>query len=269
MKEIHVQLGHSSKNPEEHCFDGDSSYITGSVKDKIVRLLGIDALEVRGLNLYYLEKSGFLNRLDYNLRKHLEPKLTRESIGIHKNLGFEAKDFFESILKEDLILSFEREAFDRYERLLVYLSVVDQDTYNLKLVQTGYALPYFIYPNAVSPTEEGEFTYDTIEKFQDAAVKAKRTNLGIWEYINRILLPMELRFLTRREPPVKYCADLERNLLYSPQYYFKVPIENRLFFYPKDVLVAVQKKFRPTSDCDGWLHEVWRVLREKEKRKEK
>ena len=166
------------------------------------------------------------------------------------------------------MLSFEREVFDRYERPLVYLAAKDQNTYNLRLVQAGHAIPYFIYPNAVSPTEEEEFTYDTLEKFQDAAVKAKRNNLGIWEYINRILIPMELRFLMRRELPVKYCADLKRNLLYSPQYYFKVPIENRLFFYPKDVLTALQKKFRPTPDCDGWLHRVLKALREKEEKKE-
>jgi len=267
MKEICVQLGCSSLNPEQHCFDGDSSYVTGSVENTLVRLVGIDACEVRGLNLYYLEKSGFLYRVDYNLRKYLKPRLTRESIGIHKNLGFEARDFFESILEEDLVISFEKEVFDRYERPIVYLAAKDQDTYNIKLVQAGFAIPYFIYPNAVSPTEDGEFTYDTIKKFQNATVKAKRSNLGIWEYIDRILLPMELRFLTRRELPVKYCADLERNLLYSPQYYFKVPIENRLFFYPKDVLTALQKKFRPMPDCDGWLHKVWNALREKEREK--
>jgi len=263
---FHVLLGHSGENPENHCFDGDSSYVTGSVENTLVRLLGIDAFEVRELNLYYLRKSGFLSRLDYNLIKYLEPKLTKESIGIHKNLGFEARDFFESILEEDLVLSFEREVFDRYERSLVYLSAKDQDTYNLRLVQAGYAIPYFIYPNAVSPTEEGEFTYITIEKMRGAAVKARETNLGIWKFMDRTLLPVELRFLTRRELPVKYCADLERNLLYSPQYYFKVPIENRLFFYPKDVLTALQKKFKPTSDCDGWLHKVWNALKEKERR---
>jgi len=266
MKEIHVQLGHSSLDPDKHCFDGDSSYVTGFFENALVRLLGVDAFEVRGLNLYYLRKSGFLNRLDGELRKYLRPKLTNESIGIHKNLGFEARDFLESILEEDLVVSFEREVFDRYERPLVYLTAEDQDTYNLKLVQAGYAIPYFIYPNAVSSTEEGEFTYDTLEKMRDATVEAKRNNLGIWNYINHTLLPMELRFLTRRELPAKYCADLERNLLYSPQYYFKVPIENRLFFYPKDVLAALQKKFKPTPDCNGWLHKVWNALKEKEER---
>ena len=71
---------------------------------------------------------------------------------------------------------------------------------------------------------------------------------------------MELRFLTRRELPLKYCVDLKNHLLYSPQYYFKVYIENRLFFYPKDVLAAILKGFRPTSDCEEWLHKAWRIL---------
>jgi hypothetical protein len=62
---------------------------------------------------------------------------------------------------------------------------------------------------------------------RDAAVKAHESQAGIWAYIESILLPMELRFLTRREKPSKYCADLENNLLYSPQYYFKVQIENQ------------------------------------------
>jgi hypothetical protein len=75
---------------------------------------------------------------------------------------------------------------------------------------------------------------------------------------------MELRFLTQRELPSKYCADLQYNLLYPPQQYFKVSIENRLFFYPVDVCIAVQRGFKPTQDCDAWLQRVWRVLQGKE-----
>jgi len=37
MKEICVQLGCSSLDPEKHCFDGDSSYVTGSVENVLVR----------------------------------------------------------------------------------------------------------------------------------------------------------------------------------------------------------------------------------------
>jgi hypothetical protein len=156
-------------------------------------------------------------------------------------------------------MSFEKEVFDRYGRALVYLSGKDQVTYNLQLVKEGHAIPYFIYPNAVSPNEYGRFQYHNIRKFREALWQAQKKKKNIWKYSNTII-PMELRLLTRRSPPGKYCADLENDLLYSPQYYFKVAIEDRLFFYPKDVLIAIDKEFRLTPDCGKWLHEVWRVL---------
>jgi endonuclease YncB( thermonuclease family) len=258
---IQVTLGHSKKNPDNHCSDGDSLYITGSVENELVRLLGIDAPEIRGLNLYYLKRSGFLDTIDDQLQDYLQPKLTKESIKTHKNLGFEAKDYLESILEEDLLLSFGEEAFDRYERLLVYLSAEKGKSYNLLLLQAGYALPYPIYPNAVTPSEDGEWNYERIQEIQKATVRAKKHNLGIWAHID-ILLPMELRFLTRREKPAKYCVDLETNTLYPPEHYFKVPVENRLFFYPRDVVLAVQHGFKPTPHVDQWLLKVWNALQD-------
>ena len=258
MKEITVKRGHAG-NAKAHCFDGDSSYISGSYENVLVRLLGIDAYEVRGMSLYYLKKSGFLERIDLELKKYLEKKLSNRSIRIHKELGYKAREYLESILEEDLAMSFDKEVFDRYGRALVYLSGKDQETYNLKLVKEGYAIPYFIYPNAVSHNEYGRFQYYTIKKFREVLWNAQEKRKNIWKHTDTII-PMELRFLTRRIPPGKYCADLENDLLYSPQHYFKVPIENRLFFYPRDVLIAVDKEFRPTPGCGKWLHEVWRVL---------
>jgi hypothetical protein len=70
------------------------------------------------------------------------------------------------------------------------------------------------------------------------------------------VIPTKLRFLTSRTLPEKYCAGLENDLLCSPQFNFKVAIEDRLFFYIGDVLMAVDKEFRPTPDCGRWLHEV-------------
>jgi endonuclease YncB( thermonuclease family) len=273
MKGIKVVRGHSDRDPDSHCSDGDSLYITSSVENELVRLLGIDAPEIRGMNLYYLKRSGFLDTLDDHLQKYLQPKLTKESIGIHKNLGFQAKDYLESILEEDLLLSFGEEVFDRYERLLVYLSAAKGKSYNVLLIQAGYALPYLIYPNAVTPSEDGEWNYKKIEEIQKVTIRAKKNSLGVWAHID-ILLPMELRFLTRREKPAKYCADLETNILYPPEHYFKVPIENRLFFYPRDVVLAVLHGFKPTLDASQWLLKVWSALQgpreqEDELRKEK
>ena len=56
----------------------------------------------------------------------------------------------------------------------------------------------------------------SIKKQDQAAV----LSVGIWEYVDDVLLFMELRFLTRRELPAKYCANLENNYLYAPHQYF-------------------------------------------------
>jgi endonuclease YncB( thermonuclease family) len=256
---IDVKVGCSEKD-EKHCSDGDSVYVTGSAVNKLVRLAGIDACEVRGLSLYYLKKSGFLTRLKKELQEWLNPRLTKESIKLSKQLGFKAKEYLQGILEDELVLSLGPQVFDRYERPLGYLGVEDQDSYNYKMIETGLAIPYFIYPNAVSYTEKGEFNYDKLENFRDAAVKAREDKLGLWGYIDSILLPMELRYLTRREFPAKFCADFEVNILYSPQFYFKVPIENRIFFYWRDVVSAVLHGFRPARDCPGWVHKAWKVL---------
>ena len=159
--EIDVVRGHS-KGPECHCFDGDSVYVTSGA-NVLVRLTGIDAPEVRGMSLYYLKKSGFLNRLNYQLRKWLNPRLTQESIRIHKQLGFKARKYLENILEEELVVTLGQHVFDRYERPLVYLAGNNQDSYNYKMVETWLAIPYFIYPNAVSLTEK-EIDYTMIEK---------------------------------------------------------------------------------------------------------
>jgi hypothetical protein len=211
------------------------------------------------MSLHYLRKSGFLERIDQELKRYLEKKLTTRSIQIHKELGLKAREYLENILEKELVISFEKEVFDKYGRALVYLSSGDQENYNLQLVKEGYAIPYFIYPNAISPNEYGRFQYYNIKKFREAMWEAQENKKNIWKNPDT-LIPMELRFLTSRNLPIKYCADLENDLLYSPQYYFKVAIENRLFFYTGDLLIAIDKEFRPTPDCGKWLHEVWRIL---------
>jgi endonuclease YncB( thermonuclease family) len=104
-----------------HCSDGGSVYITGSVHNELVRLLGIDVPEIRGLDLDKLEESKFLYVLDDNLLEYLTSKLARKSIEIHKKLGFKAHEYLEKILDENLTVTFGREVFDRYGRPLVYL----------------------------------------------------------------------------------------------------------------------------------------------------
>ncbi|MBU7017160.1 MAG: thermonuclease family protein [Theionarchaea archaeon] len=258
---MYVVLGCSPRNPEKHCSDGDSCYASGEFENVLFRLMGIDAFEVSKINIESLWNSKFLYRLTKSLRNYLKPKLTEESARNHKKLGIQATEYLESILEEELKVSFRDQVLDQYGRPLIYLFNRDtEQSYNFRLIQSGWAIPYFIYPNAVSPTEEGEWEYDMIRLMQDATIEARENNLGIWEYIHDILIPMELRFLTRRELPSKYCADLQNNLLYPPQQYYKVSIEDRLFFYARDVFAALQEGFKPTNNCDAYLHRICRVL---------
>lgn len=131
MEAINVPLSNLPGN-QRHCYDGDSTYLSGSLENTLARLSDVDAFEVRGMNISYLRKSKFLYRLNFELKQFLEPKLTEQSIRIHKDLRFKARDCLESVLEEELVLFFGKETFDRYGRPLVYLSVRDQDTYNLK-----------------------------------------------------------------------------------------------------------------------------------------
>lgn len=48
----------------------------------------------------------------------------KESV-YYKKLGFEAREYLNNILEEELVMSFEKEVFDRYGRALVYLSSRD------------------------------------------------------------------------------------------------------------------------------------------------
>ena len=54
------------------------------------------------------------------------------------------------------MIGIRKEVFDRHGRALVYLSD-GHEMYNLSLVKAGHAIPYFIYPNAVQPTEDGDW----------------------------------------------------------------------------------------------------------------
>ena len=109
-----MRVGRAPGN-DSTCFDGDSPYVSGSFENTLVRLLGIDAYEVRGMSLYYLRKSGFLERIDQELKRYLEKKLNTKSIQIHKELGLKGREYLESILEEDLVMSFEKEIFEIWE----------------------------------------------------------------------------------------------------------------------------------------------------------
>jgi endonuclease YncB( thermonuclease family) len=208
------------------------------------------------------------------LAEALLPKLrASQPVTRHKAMGERAKKAFERLLEErltrpdgsrrTLFLRTADQPFDKNGRLLAYvapnyskaelekLSRRERATFNLLLVEEGWAVPFVLYPSI--PGERD------LPLLHAAARRAIAARLGIWSDPT-LLLPYELRALERllqlkvrldkgeKVPPAelwswtsRYCADMTTRLLYRPQRYFEVAPEDRLFIWPEDVRDAVGK----------------------------
>jgi len=179
--------------------------------------------------------------------------LTKEVAGDQRELGKTDEEFL-------FFLAFGYEVVDRYGRLLCYLHP-DQpedagwkDSYNDRLLQAGVVVPYFIWPN-IDPF----FPADTIDgvvpppgrapelarksrklrQARDWTREARSDARGVYARGEPLaIMPFELRFLSRREPPDRWVIDLsaESDRLIAPQRYHAVPNpEDRLLVPPEFV----------------------------------
>ena len=125
----------------------------------------------------------------------------------------------------------------------------ERATFNLNLIESGWAAPFILYPNI-----PGELD---LPLFLRAATKAKDSGIGQYEdplslpgYEYRmceklysitkkkvggesIPYPEQLRWRSR------YCADMRDRRLYGPENYFQIPEPYRLWIWPDDVQKAI------------------------------
>jgi endonuclease YncB( thermonuclease family) len=166
-------------------------------------------------------------------------------------------------------LAFAYEVFDRFGRFLAFLNRNQPDphvpgprpdSYNLRQLKAGHALPYFIWPN-VNPFREADSiasavlapgTANTVaevgdlRRARDAAKAARATGLGVFDAADPLRVePFEIRFLGRGEVPSRSVIDLGRNddVILSPQSYFRLAPEDRLF---------IPAEFVPLFVATGW-----------------
>lgn len=200
--------------------------------------------------------------------KHAEASLT-ELIKADVVASGKSHDEFQ------FFLSFGYEFLDQYGRMLCYLnaersifpspSMAHKLSYNERLLATGAALPYFIFPN-LQPFMAGRpFDADAIKpagfwsavlgaaKLQAAraaVASARSAQVGVFEAADPlIVLPYELRFIARLNSsgPDRFVIDLGQpgsNTLLPPQRYFEIDhVEDRLF---------VAREFVPLFMLNGW-----------------
>jgi len=154
--------------------------------------------------------------------------------------------------------------FDDHGRLLAYLAPSysprelaeltrkQRATFNLDLIESGWAAPFVIYPSI-----PGELD---LPLFLEAAVGAIGAGVGIWADEPETLLAYEYRSVERLHAvterivegkPVearerfawreRYCADMRDRRLHGPEDYVAVPPPYRLWLWPRDVAEAVSR----------------------------
>jgi hypothetical protein len=206
--------------------------------------------------------------LDPGLKRHLKKRLASKPCTRQINAGQAAFDHFQTIVRQrldrgvgkngktlvlrKLFVMVSEDVFDKYGRLLAYVNAVYskeerekvpsavRPTFNLQMMQDGHAVSLLIFPNTPKPAD--------LELVQTAVEAARTRGLGLWSDKDRTLLPYEFRWIVdtiqgKRKGPDRYCADISSGKFYVPQKYYRVPPENRLFFFEKDIDKAKKMGF--------------------------
>lgn len=212
------------------------------------------------------------------LRAYLSAKAAVDAAARHHAHAEAAEDALEALIsddaaelgRDDFFLAFAYEALDGFGRLLCYLHPNQPDapradrrpSYNARMLETGLAAPYFIFPN-VDPFRARGSPVEAVTEARDpqrilsaapslraarAAVKGARdAGRGMFDPTNPIgYLAFEFRFLARRALPSRWVMDLSTDAarLLPPQRYFEIEnVEDRLF---------VPSEFVPLFGAAGW-----------------
>ena len=154
-----------------------------------------------------------------------------------------------------LFLMVSNDVFDQNGRLLAYIAPSyskeeresikpeKRPTFNLQMVQDGWAVSLLIYPNIPKPLD--------LKLVQGAVKKARIAKKGMWADGEKTLLPYEFRWIVKmiqgqsmKEALSRYCADITTMKLHRPEEYFRTKPEDRLFFFDKDAGEALKMGFR-------------------------
>ena len=276
--------------------DGDTISVR-PIGDFGVRFLGIDtpekSLPFRGeLPFVSLSDTRWTDlltdpfteeyRLSEGLMEHLEPRLTPDTARNHLEHAKLAEDRLEELIQDDLeemgatkedfrfYMRFAFEVLDGNGRLLAFINRSQPNPqvptprprdYNTRMLESGHALPYFIWPNidpfrsgsilgaAFRPGTTTEIVGET-SKLREAreSVKAARENgVGVFETGDPLLLEaFEVRFLGNQVRPKRWVIDLSRDetFLHHPENYWEIPFpEDRLF---------INREHLPFFERKGW-----------------
>lgn len=196
------------------------------------------------------------------LKSWLQPRLRGQPGTVHGEHGDKATDALRAMITADMqimgqdlttfgyYMVFGFEVMDGYGRFLCSINR-DQPqrtvptprppTYNMRMLRSGLAFPYFIWPNvnpfqrpdsvakAVIPAGKAKELAETdmeLKLARSAVQEARQQHLGLFDMMEPCSLePFELRFLSRRELPSRYVIDLtsDSDQMLPPERYYEIP----------------------------------------------
>lgn len=255
--------------------DGDTPTIQTPI-----RMLGMDAPELHyggatetNPGKFDAAFAGFLagagKGLDEGLKVHLAKRIDAQASTRHIQAGAAAHAHFDAIVSDrlhrvststgkpiaprKLFTMVAQQVFDKYGRLLAYVApsytkaereatpAAKRPTFNLQMLQDGHATSLVISPNVPKPND--------LLLVREAMVTARRRRRGMWASSTPVLHGFEYRWIVdtlagKRQGPDRYCGDFTTAKLYPPQRYYKVPDENRLWFFGEGIGEALKMGFK-------------------------
>jgi hypothetical protein len=220
--------------------------------------------------------------LESPLAAHLQARFASGAAANHHRHAVAAGDVLKQLIESDAtalgqsldqfryFVSFSYEVFDRFGRFLAFLNRNQPSptvpgprprSYNERQLESGRALPYFIWPN-INPFREADTvpnavprpgTANTIaetgdlKRARDFVKNARSGQLGVFDAADALKFEaFEIRYLGRAEVPNRAVIDLSKNddVMLRPQSYFKIP-------HPEDRLF-VPGEFVPLFAAKGW-----------------
>jgi len=220
--------------------------------------------------------------LEPPLAAHLQPRFGSGAAANHHRHAVAAGEALKQLIQSDAtalgqstdefryFLAFSYEVFDRYGRFLAFLNRNQPNptvpsprpsSYNERQLETGHALPYFIWPN-INPFREADTVASAVplpgtanvfaergdlKRARDLVKNARTAGLGVFDAADPLRFEaFEIRYLGRGEVPTRAVIDLSNNddVIFRPQSYFKVPHQEDRLFIPEE--------FIPLFAAKGW-----------------
>lgn len=213
--------------------------------------------------------------INADLAEYLYPRLATGKAGtLQEEQGNKATEAFEALIEEKLtkpgsntkrtvFLRAAEEHFDGYGRLLAYmapnytaqeretLSAHDRATFNLLMVENGWAATFPIFPSIpkhsdlVMLQKSGQTAFESDRgAWADPLTLTGyefRSCVRLYEITKKLVQGKKLSASERYAWISRYCVDITTREIHYPQRYFQVKPYNRIFIWPDGVSDAVSK----------------------------